>query len=106
MIRNGWVANGTRAELPPSVQDDEEYDNGPKAELPQSVGDKFQKLVEKDYIKNMDSFLKKMPIITRNMPIITRNLKKVADNYQESCPAPTSYFEDDDDDLYDDKVHR
>ena len=89
MIRNGWVANGTRAELPPSVQDDEEYDNGPKAELPQSVGDKFQKLVEKDYIKNMNCFL-----------------KKVVDNYQESCPAPTSYFEDDDDDLYDDKVDK
>ena len=62
MIRNGWVANGTRTGLPPSVQDNEEFDND-SAELSKFVEEKFKKVVGQiqipSDIKNVDCLTQK-----------------------------------------------
>ena len=83
MIRNGWVANGTRTQLPPSLQDDEEYDNDPLAELTKSVEEKFKKLVGQ------------IPSDLKNVDCLTQKTQEPEKEIQ-------SYFEDDEDDLYDD----
>ena len=85
MIRNGWVANGTRTGLPPSVQDNEEYDNDSLAELPKSVEEKFKKVVGQIQI-----------------PSDLKNVDGLTQKNQEPEKEIQSYFEDDEDDLYDD----
>ena len=77
------VANGTRTQLPPSLQDDEEYDNDPLAELTKSVEEKFKKLVGQ------------IPSDLKNVDCLTQKTQEPEKEIQ-------SYFEDDEDDLYDD----
>ena len=85
MIRNGWVANGTRTGLPPSVHDNEEYDNDSLAELPKSVEEKLRKVVGQIQI-----------------PSDIKNVDGLTQKTQEPEKEIQSYFEDDEDDLYDD----
>ena len=85
MIRNGLVANGTRTGLLPSVQDNEEYNNDSLAELPKSVEEKFKKVVGQIQI----------PSDLENVDCLTQKTQEPEKEIQ-------SYFEDDEDDLYDD----
>ena len=80
-----WVANGTRTQLPPSLQDDEEYDNDPLAELPKSVEEKLKKLLGQIQI----------PSDLKNVDCLTQKTQEPEKEIQ-------SYFEDDEDNLYDD----
>ena len=88
MIRNGWVANGTRTGLPPSFQHNEEYDNDSQAELPKSIEEKFKKLVGQIQI----------PSDLKNVDCLTQKTQEPEKEIQ-------SYFEDDEDDLYDDEEY-